>query len=178
MGGSSLGIGTDIGAYFYSSCLFKYLIDSHTAGSIRVPAAFCGIYGIKPSHNRFSYRGVANTVRSKPRSFLMSQNSHIILITHPQNPGQTLIPSSVGFLSRSLESLELVMCSLLSTSPWLRDPAVVPIPWRKEERIGGEKKLKFGIFWWDGMIQPHPPVTRALGMVGSALKNAGHEVGF
>ncbi|KAJ8059060.1 hypothetical protein OCU04_012037 [Sclerotinia nivalis] len=135
IGGSSLGMGTDI------------------AGSVRVPAAFCGIYGIKPSHNRFSYRGVANT-----------------------NPGQTLIPSSAGFLSRSLEGLELVMSTLLSTSPWLRDPAVVPIPWRKEDRLKARKRLKFGIFWWDGMIQPHPPVTRALEMVVNALKNAGHEV--
>ncbi|KAI9642404.1 hypothetical protein NHQ30_009208 [Ciborinia camelliae] len=135
MGGSSLGMGTDI------------------AGSIRVPAAFCGIYGIKPSNNRFSYRGVANT-----------------------NPGQTLIPSSVGFLSRSLEGLELVMASLLSTSPWLRDPAVVPIPWRKEARISARKKLKFGIFWWDRMIQPHPPVKRALEMVVTSLLLAGHEV--
>ncbi|APA08949.1 hypothetical protein sscle_04g037190 [Sclerotinia sclerotiorum 1980 UF-70] len=134
-GGSSLGMGTDI------------------AGSVRVPAAFCGIYGIKPSHNRFSYRGVANT-----------------------NPGQTLIPSSVGFLSRSLEGLELVMSSLLSTSPWLRDPAVVPIPWRKEDRLKARKRLKFGIFSWDGMIQPHPPVTRALEIVVNALKHAGHEV--
>ncbi|QSZ32369.1 hypothetical protein DSL72_001943 [Monilinia vaccinii-corymbosi] len=134
MGGSSLGMGTDI------------------AGSIRVPAAFCGIYGIKPSHNRFSSRGVANT-----------------------NLGQTLIPSSVGFLSRSLEGLELVMNSLLSTSPWLRDPAVVPIPWRQEARLGARKKLRVGIFWWDGMVQPHPPVERALEMVVAALKHAGHE---
>ncbi|KAF7917576.1 hypothetical protein BELL_0117g00070 [Botrytis elliptica] len=135
MGGSSLGIGTDI------------------AGSIRVPAAFCGIYGIKPTHNRFSYREVANT-----------------------NPGQTLIPSSVGFLSRSLDGLELVMSSLLCTSPWLRDPAVVPMPWRKENRPEAGKRLRFGIFWWDGMIQPHPPVTRALKMVVTALENTGHEV--
>ncbi|KAF7913357.1 uncharacterized protein EAE98_011582 [Botrytis deweyae] len=135
MGGSSLGIGTDI------------------AGSIRVPAAFCGIYGIKPTHNRFSYREVANT-----------------------NPGQTLISSSVGFLSRSLDGLELVMSSLLCTSPWLRDPAVVPMPWRKENRPEAGKRLRFGIFWWDGMIQPHPPVTRALEMVVTALENAGHEV--
>ncbi|KAM0175988.1 hypothetical protein ACHAPF_005122 [Botrytis cinerea] len=105
IGGSSLGVGTDI------------------AGSIRVPAAFC-----------------------------------------------------VGFLSRSLEGLELVMSSLLCTSPWLRDPAVVPVPWRKENRPEAGKRLRFGVFWWDGMINPHPPVTRALNMAVTALKNAGHEV--
>ncbi|RAL66771.1 hypothetical protein DID88_007554 [Monilinia fructigena] len=135
IGGSSFGIGTDI------------------AGSIRVPAAFCGIYGIKPSHNRFSYRGVANT-----------------------NPGQTLIPSSVGFLSTSLGSLKTVMTTLLSTSPWLRDPAVVPIPWRNEAQLSTQRKLKFGIFWWDEMVQPHPPIQRALQMVVAALEGSGHEI--
>ncbi|KAF7896646.1 uncharacterized protein EAF01_009049 [Botrytis porri] len=152
MGGSSLGMGTDIGTYFVLHA-FKPMTNFSIAGSIRVPAAFCGIYGIKPTHNRFSYRGVANT-----------------------NPGQTLIPSSVGFLSRSIEGLDLVMSSLLYTSPWLRDPAVVPIPWRRENRPQDGKRLRFGIFWWDGMIQSHPPVTRALKMVVTALENAGHEV--
>ncbi|KAF7959380.1 hypothetical protein EAE96_001000 [Botrytis aclada] len=152
MGGSSLGIGTDIGTYsVLHTC--GPLVDFSIAGSVRVPAAFCGLYGIKPTHNRFSYQRVANT-----------------------NPGQSLIPSSVGFLSRSLEGLELVMSSLLCTSPWLRDPAVVPIPWRKNNKPEAGKKLRFGIFWWDGMIQPHPPVTRALKMVVTALENAGHEV--
>ncbi|TGO25789.1 hypothetical protein BPAE_0072g00090 [Botrytis paeoniae] len=152
MGGSSLGIGTDIGTCSVLHTVVP-IIDFSIAGSIRVPAAFCGIYGIKPTHNRFSYREVANT-----------------------NPGQTLIPSSVGFLSRSLEGLELVMSSLSCTSPWLRDPAVVPIPWRKDNRPEAGKGLRFGIFWWDGMVQPHPPVTRALKMVVTALENAGHEV--
>lgn len=99
-----------------------------------------------------------------------------MLTSYPQNPGQTLISSSVGFLSRSLEGLELVMSSLLCTSPWLRDPAVVPVPWRKENRPEAGKRLRFGVFWWDGMINPHPPVTRALNMAVTALKNAGHEV--
>lgn len=103
-------------------------------------------------------------------------NIQIILTIRLQNPGQTLIPSSVGFLSGSLEGLELVMSSLLSTSPWLRDPAVVHIPWRMEAKLQAKKKLKFGIFWWDEMIQPHPPVRRALEMAVAALIGAGHEV--
>jgi hypothetical protein len=66
-GGSSLGLGTDIGLLPFFSVARDILFMSNliSAGSVRVPAAFCGIYGIKPSSGRFSYRGVANTVRFK-----------------------------------------------------------------------------------------------------------------
>lgn len=59
--GSTLGVGTDIG------------------GSVRIPAAFNGIFSMKPTPERISYRDVANT-----------------------NPGQNTYRSTVGFLSTSL----------------------------------------------------------------------------
>lgn len=89
--GSTLGLGTDIG------------------GSVRIPAAFDGIFSMKLTPERLSYRDVANT-----------------------NPGQNTYRSTVGFLSTSLAGLELVLRSVLSTEPWLRDPAVVPIPFRQD----------------------------------------------
>ena len=42
--GSCLGVGTDIG------------------GSIRIPAAFNGLYGIRPCHGRLPYAGMANSM--------------------------------------------------------------------------------------------------------------------
>ncbi|KAK8038033.1 hypothetical protein PG994_014800 [Apiospora phragmitis] len=148
LGGSTLGVGTDIG------------------GSVRIPAAFNGIFSIKPTPERVSYREVANT-----------------------NPGQNTYRSTVGFLNTSLDGLELILRSILSTEPWLRDPAVVPIPFRNQivddflsraERDGTakttDKPLKLGILWTDGQVRPHPPVTRGLQMVVDAVKEAGHKV--
>ena len=80
------------------------------------------------------------------------------------------------------------MTSILSTKPWLRDPEVVPIPWRLElenevlERAGrdgsanGKTPLKFGVLWSDGYITPQPPVMRGLRLLANAVKKAGHKV--
>lgn len=146
--GSSLGVGTDIG------------------GSVRIPAGFCGVFSIKPTPERLSYRDVANT-----------------------NPGQNTYRSTVGFLGTSLDALELLLKSVLSKKPWERDPSVVPIPFRQEvidsysSRVDGQghvkpaaKPLKIGVLWTDGVVGPHPPVLRGLRMVHDALKSSGHKV--
>lgn len=146
--GSSLGLGTDIG------------------GSVRIPAAFNGIFSLKPTPERVSYRDVANT-----------------------NPGQNTYRSTVGFLSTSVGGLGLMLSSLLSTEPWLRDPAVVPLPFRqhvvdsylaraspKGMAASGAKPLKLGILWTDGVVGVHPPIRRGLQMVHDAVVAAGHKM--
>ncbi len=62
------------------------------------------------------------------------------------------------------------------------------IPWRLEleqsslARAGrwGEandkQPLKLGVFWTDGVAQPHPPITRGLRIVAQEVKKAGHKV--
>ncbi|KAG8418083.1 hypothetical protein J3458_005520 [Metarhizium acridum] len=146
--GSTLGVGTDIG------------------GSVRIPAAFNGIFSLKPTPQRVSYRDAANT-----------------------NPGQNTYRSTVGFLSTSLDGLELIFRGILSTKPWLNDPAVVPIAFRQaiiddytcRVELNGlvkesKQPLKLGVLWTDGIVQPHPPVTRGLNILVAALKQAGHLV--
>ncbi|KAJ4140614.1 hypothetical protein NW765_015891 [Fusarium oxysporum] len=150
LGGSSVGVGTDIG------------------GSLRIPAGFCGIYSIKPTSNRLSYRGVANT-----------------------NPGQDTYRSVIGFMATSIDALEVMFKAVLGKEPWLKDPAVIPIPFqqdvaesyqRKADDKGnakfGERPLKMGVLWRDGMVGLHPPVLRGLKVVVEALKKAGHKGGF
>ena len=61
--GSSVGLGTDIGEHSIDPyvCLAK-MLNITIGGSVRIAAGFCGTYSIKPTHNRLSYRNVANTV--------------------------------------------------------------------------------------------------------------------
>lgn len=104
-----------------------------------------------------------------------------------QNPGQNTYRSTVGLMSTSLEGLEIAFRSLLSTKPWINDPAVVPMPWRQKvtdainQRLASKEEiesrpLKLGILWNDGVVEPHPPVRRGLNMVVNAVRHAGHTV--
>lgn len=141
--GSTLGVGTDIG------------------GSVRIPAAFNGIFSLKPTPERISYRDAANN-----------------------NPGENTYRSTVGFLSTSIDGLDLILKSVLSTSPWLRDPAVVPIPFRQDVfdtyssrgNLKTGKPLKFGVLWSDNVVGPHPPILRGLHMAVDAVRKVGHKV--
>ncbi|KAH8809188.1 amidase signature domain-containing protein, partial [Xylogone sp. PMI_703] len=137
MRGSPIGFGTDI------------------AGSVRIPAAFNGLYAIRPSYGRLPYAGVATSM-----------------------PGQNLVPSVCGLLASTASALKLMLQATLSQQPWLLDPAVVDLPWREEiatmpPRDGS--KLTFGIYADDGVISPLPPIKRAMEEVKSLIHKLGHE---
>lgn len=65
------------------------------------------------------------------------------------------------------------MSTYLSFSPWETDNYLVPIPWRP---ITLPSKLKIAILWDDGVVRPHPPITRALREMKDKLEKAGMEV--
>jgi amidase len=143
-----LGLGTDIG------------------GSIRIPAAFNGLYGLRPSTGRLPYHGMANSM-----------------------DGQNSILSVVGPLATNAASLRLITQAFLDQKPWEVDPMVHDIPWRymEENSInenihdgrGMEKrggKLCFGVLKSDGVVTPMPPIKRAVDTLVAALEKAGHEV--
>ncbi|EKG12905.1 Amidase [Macrophomina phaseolina MS6] len=140
--GSPAGLGTDIGA------------------SVRLPAHFNGLYGLKPSYHRLPLRGLATPM-----------------------DGQDTCVFVVGPMATTSRSTTLLMKSLLSCEPWLSDPLVLEIPWRDDIYLetlkrasGAGRKLSFGVLRSDGVVNPQPPVVRALDMVESAVRRAGHEV--
>lgn len=135
--GSPLGVGTDIG------------------GSIRVPAAHCGLYGLKGSVARLPHAGLLGS-----------------------HDGLDAIVGCVGPLATSSRDLGLFCKVMLDAKPWLVEPPLLEMPWNKEVAKGDglPHKLSIAILWDDGVVTPHPPITAALKRYRDALIAAGHDV--
>lgn len=137
MKGSPLGVGSDI------------------AGSIRIPSAVCNLYGLKPSHGRFSGFGSKGALA-----------------------GVDFLHGVIGPMCRSLNGVKIFAEAVCSerVALWEHDPQMLPIPWRRNVIQPPGRKLKIGILWNDGNVTPHPPISRALETVRRVLTEAGHEV--
>ncbi|KAL4810834.1 amidase signature domain-containing protein [Aspergillus unguis] len=143
--GSPGGFGTDIG------------------GSVRIPAVFNGLFGIRPSSGRMPYEGAANSM-----------------------DGQSSILSVIGPLASTARSLQFLFKAVLSQQPWLHDPLVLELPWRSEveeetralvaQSANDPSKLTFAVLKHDGVALPHPPIARAVEIVEQTLKRLGHKV--
>ncbi|KAL2827361.1 amidase [Aspergillus cavernicola] len=120
-------------------------------GSIRAPAAFNGLYGIRPTADRVPKRGMKSV-----------------------ESGQLNIRVSCGPLAHSLADVKLMTRVLTSWSQARYDPNSVPVPWREVDKMGG--KLVFGIWEFDGVVMPHPPILRAMRETVRKLEAAGHQI--
>ncbi|KAJ5773234.1 hypothetical protein N7457_008130 [Penicillium paradoxum] len=143
--GSPAGFGTDIG------------------GSVRIPAGFNSLYGLRPSSGRIPYQGAANSL-----------------------DGQGVILSVIGPIATSARALTLLFKAVLGQEPWLYDPLALELPWRDEvvqetrtlieKAQGGSSTLAFGIMKYDGVATVHPPIARGLRIVEQTLQRLGHRV--
>ncbi|UJR17425.1 hypothetical protein I4U23_004320 [Adineta vaga] len=126
-------------------------IGTDIGGSIRAPAANNGVYGLKPTTFRIPLQG-----------FKVAQlgRESIIAVTGP--------------LARSREDLDLFMKTILDAQPWLKEPSLVPIPWRSIEL--DSTKLTVAVMWDDNVVHPHPPITRALRETIDYLKKSGIQI--
>lgn len=84
----------------------------------------------------------------------------------------------LGPIARSARDLALFCEVMLQYSPWLTEPQLLEIPWKRNiaDGSGLPNKLYFAIMWDDGHVAPHPPIVEALKRVKLLLTAAGHEV--
>ncbi|CAK7231353.1 hypothetical protein SBRCBS47491_007902 [Sporothrix bragantina] len=146
-GGSSGGDGALVGMYGSPFCP-----STDIGGSIRAPATFNGLYGIRPTSERIPKGGLTTSA-----------------------PGQVSIKVSCGPVCHSVADLKLVTKILLEHYHYIGyDPSCVPFPWKKTVLL--PPKLCFGVVRDDGVVHPQPPIRRSLDETVLALKQAGHEV--
>ncbi len=112
-GGSSSGSGAAI-----ASGMVRMAMGSDTGGSIRGPAAWCGLVGIKPTYGRVSRRGVF------PLSWALDH---------------------CGPLSRNVEDSVLTLQLLAGHDPYDAASANVPVPNYAADLNKGVAGLKIGI---------------------------------
>lgn len=146
-GGSSGGDGALVnmkGAIFCPS--------TDIGGSIRAPASYNGLYGIRPSADRIPKLGLNGSVS-----------------------GQISVKVSSGPLCHSMADLALATKTMLNYQAYIGfEPTCVPFPLK--EQVTLPAKLCFGVLRNDGVVTPQPPVRRATEETVHKLQAAGHTV--
>lgn len=125
-------------------------LSSDIGGSIRAPAAFNGLYGMRPTAERVPRAGLCTVA-----------------------PGNVSIKVSSGPCCHSMEDLKLFV-KLLVTHPSLPFEPTSTIPYWNE--APAPEKLRVGLLMTDGVVEPHPPISRALKETAAKLKAQGHQV--
>lgn len=158
-GGSSGG-----DAALVSSGCVPLAVASDVAGSIRIPASFCGICGFKPSTGRLSSLG------------------HMEPSLDDRSGTAIAIPTELGPMARTVEDCAQFMRAVSVPSMWQGDLSLVPLPWREDlyssSSNGNTKKaeLRIGYFDTDGWFEPCATSKRAVHETVEKLRQAGHSV--
>lgn len=125
-GGSALGLGTDIG------------------GSVRVPAAFCGIASLKPTSGRFPDPG-----------------------RYSVPVGQQAIPSQIGVLARTVA--DVALGSEIINGGAQPAAGFAFADWRSVDVC----KLRVAVYTDDGSFEIAPAMRRAVQEAAASLRAAG-----
>ncbi len=132
-GGSSLDIGTD------------------SAGSIRMPAHYCGIAGLKPTQGRVSRAG------------------HV----PPHGMGATGPLNQVGPMARYVDDLWLALPVISGVDG--RDPAIVPMPLSGPASVS-LRGMRCVYFTGVGDVEPDKATSEAVESAANVLRESGVDV--
>ncbi len=140
-GGSSSGAGAAVAAGFVPGA-----VGSDTGGSIRGPAAVCGIAGLKPTYGRVSRRGVF------PNTFTMDH---------------------CGPLARSAEDIALLLQVIAGFDP--EDPGSedTPVPDYRAALTGRIEGLRLGLVEHWYREGAHPELAPAIAAAVEVLRGLG-----
>jgi aspartyl-tRNA(Asn)/glutamyl-tRNA(Gln) amidotransferase subunit A len=145
-GGSSSGTGVSVGAG-----LAMFGLGSDTGGSVRVPAAVHGLFGLKPTYGRLSRAGIL------PNSFSLD---------------------AAGPLTRTVRDGALVMQAIAGVDP--KDPTSVDraVPDYSADLDKGVKGLRIGCIrrFHTRDFQGHAEVVRAFEAAVDTLRRLGAEI--
>jgi amidase len=125
-------------------------LGSDTGGSIRLPAHFCGIAGLRPTPGRVPRTG------------------------HAIGPGTAIDwLTTIGPLARRVEDLSLALA--LIAGPDGRDPFLAPVPLGDPAQVD-VAGLRVAFFLDNGLAAPDAPVAEAVREAARALAAAGARV--
>uniref|UniRef100_A0A915E9G8 Amidase domain-containing protein n=1 Tax=Ditylenchus dipsaci TaxID=166011 RepID=A0A915E9G8_9BILA len=133
-----------------------FAIGSDVAGSLRIPAAFCGLTTLKPGQERF-----------------------VVLDSHGGVPGRGRLGLSFGFFTKSVDE-QIFLLELVFGSEDYRKlvPKHTPIPMKLQliNEVAEKKPLRIGYFTNDGFMKPTPACARVVQDTVNKLRAEGHEL--
>ena len=123
-------------------------MGSDTGGSIRLPAHFCGIAGLKPNSGRVPRTG------------------HIV----PFALGAVDSLTQNGPMARYVEDLALTLPIIAGVDSW--DPAIVPMPLGDPDAVD-LKSLRVAVHTDNGIMTPTPETIDTINRAAAALADIG-----
>lgn len=127
-------------------------LGSDLAGSIRVPAHFCGVTSIKPSITRLSQLGGRKVF-----------------------VGRSVVGGCFGPFAADVDTLVMFFEEVLHEKFFALDTYIAPIPFRRN-LYENEKKLTIGYYDYDGVMDAVPACKRAVQIAKGILEKRGHRL--